>query len=326
LFERFDNKIHAFEIQHDAKEKSVDGEYLLDIKITFEFFEADYVISVECLKQKSLIKSETLQDLKDKIERIGADKGILISTSDFNEDILEYSKAHNIELLNLAEGIFINYSVKSLNSNYYQISLINISEYNFLWIKEASRNNYWMTNIFHEYFKNFEKEIFALKLSSEKSYKTKSGYCFILDNRIVLTREKVIGDITDTFVGNILARLYAIGALFAVVLLYFGFERYRNNDKIVGIILLLVASYTIYIAIKSFKKSIRSVINRDSIRQIHFKKGIKGIYNARFEVFFTNTRGEQKKQLIVLPHLFYSDKKGIDKVLKLMKDEGFVIK
>ncbi len=159
LFERFESKIKDFEVLHNVKEKTFDGEYQIDIKITFDFLGADYITLVECKRHKNPIKREVVQVLKDKVERIGAHKGILVATSDFQKGALEYSKIHGIALANIIDGK-LTYSVKSHDQINIQIpDWVKLPEYSFIWINNIEQNSYGMTNLDSDYIKDFEKEL-----------------------------------------------------------------------------------------------------------------------------------------------------------------------
>lgn len=161
LFERFDSQIKHFEVSHNVKEKTNDGEYQIDIKITFDFLGAEFITLVECKRHKSPIKREVIQILKDKIERIGAHKGIIVSTSDFQKGALEYSKVHGIGLANIVDGK-ITYSVKSHDQVNFQIpDWVDLPKYSFIWINDIQENSYCMTNLDSDYIKDFEKIMFT---------------------------------------------------------------------------------------------------------------------------------------------------------------------
>lgn len=160
LFERFDSQIKHFEVSHNVREKTNDGEFQIDIKITFDFLGADYITLVECKRHKTPIKREVVQILKDKIERIGAHKGILVSTSDFQKGALDYSKIHGIALANIVDGK-LTYSVKSHDKVNIQIpDWVNLPKYCFFWINEIQENSYGRTNLVSDYIKDFEKIMF----------------------------------------------------------------------------------------------------------------------------------------------------------------------
>lgn len=80
-----------------------DGHYEIDIDITYEAFGVDFRVLVECKKHSNSIKREVLQILQQKIQSIGAHKGIICSTSDFQSGALEFSKKHGIACIKVSE-------------------------------------------------------------------------------------------------------------------------------------------------------------------------------------------------------------------------------
>ena len=71
-----------------------DGHYEIDIDITYETFGVDFRVLVECKKHSNSIKREVLQVLHQKIQSIGAHKGIICATSDFQSGALEFSQEY----------------------------------------------------------------------------------------------------------------------------------------------------------------------------------------------------------------------------------------
>ena len=59
---------------------------------------------VECKKYSSKIKREVVQLLHQKIQAIGAHKGIVCSTSDFQKGALKYAKMHGIACIQVVPG------------------------------------------------------------------------------------------------------------------------------------------------------------------------------------------------------------------------------
>ncbi len=88
-----------FEIIHNTKIKASDGEYQIDVYAEFTAMGSRFKVLCECKKYKNSVKREKVAVLHRKLESIGAQKGILISTSDFQSGAVEYGKAHGITLI-----------------------------------------------------------------------------------------------------------------------------------------------------------------------------------------------------------------------------------
>jgi restriction system protein len=79
-----------------------DGVYEIDI--TYDALGVEFRVLVECKRHLGNIKREVLQVLHQKIQSIGAHKGIVCSTSDFQRGALEYAKKHGIACIKVAES------------------------------------------------------------------------------------------------------------------------------------------------------------------------------------------------------------------------------
>lgn len=100
-----------FEAKHDVQLSAYDGTYQIDVKVTFEVLNCDFVILIECKRHSNPIKRETVQILHDKIRSTGAHKGIIFSTSDFQSGAEDYARAHGIALIRVRDGGY-NYVTK----------------------------------------------------------------------------------------------------------------------------------------------------------------------------------------------------------------------
>lgn len=87
----------------DVLAEAYDGCYQLDGYIEFECMGIVYKTIVECKCQKTPIKREVVQKLNDTIKAVGANKGIVISASDFQSGAILYAQMHGIALIQLRE-------------------------------------------------------------------------------------------------------------------------------------------------------------------------------------------------------------------------------
>lgn len=91
-------------ITHNQIIKTYDGNYQLDGLIEFTHLGINYKSVVECKKYKNKIKRSQIQILYDTVQKVGANKGIFISTSSFQQGAMEYAKTHGITLLQIVDG------------------------------------------------------------------------------------------------------------------------------------------------------------------------------------------------------------------------------
>lgn len=87
-----------FSIMHNVKLKAHDGTYQIDVYATFRFMELDFKVLCECKQFKSPVKRDIVALLDRKIRSLGAQKGIICSTSGFQKGAIKYAKEHGIAL------------------------------------------------------------------------------------------------------------------------------------------------------------------------------------------------------------------------------------
>lgn len=92
-------KINDFKIIHNRIIKASDGKYQIDVYAEFTAMGAQFKVLCECKRYKYRVSREKVAILHRKLESIGAHKGILISTSEFQSGAIEYAKAHGIALI-----------------------------------------------------------------------------------------------------------------------------------------------------------------------------------------------------------------------------------
>lgn len=91
-------------IKHNTIIETYDGNYQIDGYIEFTVIGIKYKTIVECKHYQSSITREKVQVLHGKIQSLGAQKGILISTSNFQSGAMEYARVHGIALIQMTEA------------------------------------------------------------------------------------------------------------------------------------------------------------------------------------------------------------------------------
>lgn len=157
-------------------------------------------------------------------------------------------------------------------------------------------------------------------MNDQEIFKTKTGFCHILPNEIILTRDGAIGNLSKIVVGNNIARILLIYGVISLVFLYIGFKSFQDGDMFLLILCLLFSVYLIYGIINSINNSSAPIIHRNAIINIKFKKGISGLTRSRFEVFFKNENNKVKKRLIILDN----DESEIEKAMKIMQNHKLI--
>lgn len=137
-------------------------------------------------------------------------------------------------------------------------------------------------------------------MEKEKIFRTKTGFCHITDDRLILTRDGVTGNFSKVVVGNRITRILAIYGCLSIALLYFAYDSYAHGDRATTWLLGFTALYLVYGIVKSRKYSATPIIERKDIQRVTYNGGIPGLTRPRFEVEF-NDNGEWRKRLIMLP-------------------------
>jgi restriction system protein len=97
-------QLSEFSSTHREVLQGSDGEYEIDIVVRFRALQTPFLVLLECKRYRRAIERVTVQVLNDKVRSIGANKGILFSTSKFQLGALEYAEKHGIALIQLIDG------------------------------------------------------------------------------------------------------------------------------------------------------------------------------------------------------------------------------
>ena len=158
----------------------------------------------------------------------------------------------------------------------------------------------------------------------ENKFITKTGYCHILTDRIILTRDGITGNIAEITVGNKISRILIIYAVISIFLFYFAFD-YYNEGKIASMVFnIILALFLIYNIKKSLNYSAASIIQRDRIKEVKFMNAKFGATRSAFEIVFEDSDGKLKKRLILLPGSLNNGTEETEKALAIMKHEKLI--
>ncbi|MCU0399505.1 MAG: phosphoribosylaminoimidazolesuccinocarboxamide synthase [Algoriphagus sp.] len=161
-------------------------------------------------------------------------------------------------------------------------------------------------------------------MDNEKTFITKTGFCHILPDKIVLTRDGIIGNVAKVTVGNNISRILIIYGGLSLGLFYFAFNSYKNGQIAQLILFGLLAIYLVFGIVNSINNSATPIIDRQKIKEVKFKKAIIGLTRSRFEVLFEDEQGRIKKRLIMLPGSLTNGQNETEKAIKIMTDERLI--
>lgn len=93
-----------FTVEPNQHLKTHDGTYQIDVFVKFTALRIKHTMLVECKKQGRKVERKVATDLSKKIESIGANKGLIISTSGFQSGTVQFAKAHGISLWQIVDN------------------------------------------------------------------------------------------------------------------------------------------------------------------------------------------------------------------------------
>ena len=91
---------------HNKIIPSSDGKYQVDVYLEFTLAGLRFRVLCECKRYKNRVSREKVELLHSRLESVAAQKGVLISTSDFQSGAIQYAKAHGIALIKVEDYHF----------------------------------------------------------------------------------------------------------------------------------------------------------------------------------------------------------------------------
>lgn len=118
-------KLNDFTIKHNQKIKSDDGIYQIDVLVEYTALGTKNTILIECKKYRNSVKKEVVNALQAKLQSLGAQKGIIISTSGFQSGAVQYAEKHGIALWQVFDNYIKHISASANNqmSDYMKLQL-----------------------------------------------------------------------------------------------------------------------------------------------------------------------------------------------------------
>ena len=95
--------LHNFSIKHNDHFVAHDGTYQIDISAEYTALGVKNTVLIECKKYTRSVERKVVTDLCKKIETLGANKGIIISTAGFQSGAVQFAKQHGIALLQMID-------------------------------------------------------------------------------------------------------------------------------------------------------------------------------------------------------------------------------
>lgn len=101
-----EEKLKDFSITHDRIVSVTDGDYQIDIYAEFTAMKSNFKVLCECKQYKGAVSREKVTTLHQKLQSIGAQKGILLSTGKFQSGAIKFAKEHGVALIHVEDYHF----------------------------------------------------------------------------------------------------------------------------------------------------------------------------------------------------------------------------
>lgn len=157
-----------------------------------------------------------------------------------------------------------------------------------------------------------------------KSFETKTGFCHVFTNKIVLSRDMNKNNICKVVASNNINSTLIIFGLISIFLFYKSYVIFMEKEFFFSLFNLALGLYFVYTILTNINNSTTSLIYRDSIKKVVFTKAKPYLTRAYFEVYFSDEKNSTKKRLIMLPGSFSNGKSETEKALRIFKEEGLI--
>ena len=161
-------------------------------------------------------------------------------------------------------------------------------------------------------------------MNEAKTFRTKTGYCHILPDKIVLNRDAVYTGANTAPENNAMPVILLVYASFLAYLVYKGYQAYIVNNTGSLTWCVVFGMLAIWVLVRSWNNSTTGVIARETIKEIRFRKAMPGLTRSYFEIYFKDKKGRTKRRLLMLPGSLSGGKTGTEEALSVMKEESLL--
>ena len=163
-----------------------------------------------------------------------------------------------------------------------------------------------------------------MSLENER-FKTKTGYCYITDKELKLTRTGLRGNLAKVILGKSMKRILLLYGLLALGLFFLAYRFWISKSFISSILLILLGVYTIVVVYKNRQNSSADIIPIKKIKKVKFFPAKKGITRAYFMVYFETRTNNIKKRIIMLPGFSDGGTEASKKALHLFEAQNLLM-
>jgi hypothetical protein len=162
----------------------------------------------------------------------------------------------------------------------------------------------------------------SLDNAEELKFLTKTGYCHVTYERLVIKREGVIGKASQGIYGSSIKRTLLIYTILTIIILALGVQSVYAKNYFTEIFLLLNVLLFIINIILSRNNSATNMIERPSVELVEAHPPHHPFTKAYFTIHFVE-KGKKYKRLIMLPGSLSGGNEEYKKALAIMKQKGW---
>lgn len=154
-------------------------------------------------------------------------------------------------------------------------------------------------------------------------FKAKIGYCYLYPDKIILCRT---GNPDKIDFENEEQRMWKYLVFYTIAGLLFAWLAYKDRDHLPTCLWMgLTSAWLLFAVLRSIilKGSSAAVIEREKIRSVRFKKGVRYLTRSRFVVVFEDRKGSIRFRYIFLPGSLNNGSKETEKALIAMRESGY---
>ena len=105
--------LQNFTIKHNQKIEADDGTYQIDVLAEYTALGSKNIVLIECKKYTRSIERDIVATLHTKLQSLGAQKGIIISTAGYQSGATQYANKHGIALWQIFDNYIKHYSASA---------------------------------------------------------------------------------------------------------------------------------------------------------------------------------------------------------------------
>jgi hypothetical protein len=157
----------------------------------------------------------------------------------------------------------------------------------------------------------------------EYKFRTKTGFCTITSQQIILERQGVRGEVANTVFGSGIRGALAIYTVLGIAALAFGALLYFQGSPVSGVVYSLLGLIFLWNAYASRNNSAAPVIERSAIQSVDAHPPRPPFTRGYFSVWFMEN-GRKRRRLIMLPGSFSGGGDEYQKALNMLQEAGLL--